>query len=975
PTVTAPAPDAFLPTHTPRFSGTYPYSGRIIVRKGTQTLCTATIDSYTYEWSCESSVRLAEGLHSYTVRATLSTISSVTTGGWLTVDVTLPEPPLISTPASNARINTRVPLFTGTAEPGGTVTVTWKTRELCTALVDAVTGAWSCRSRLRLNSGSTDVTATVRDRAGNESYESWRPFVVDAAPLVLISPAQAQTVNTAFPTFQGTAEPEGLVEVWMLPPNVRACQTTAQASGSWSCTSTVELLQGNQFATVYVTDPAGLVSSSPTRSFTVDSVAPSAPVLSSPTPGQSLPTASLTLQGTAEAGSFVAVHEGTTLLCEATTRSTGDWACALVSLAAGVHTLTFTARDAAQNTGPASTATFTVDLQAPATPGITAPLPGQMLVQATPVFQGTAEPGSTVTVHEGSRVLCTAVSHEASGAWACTALPLADGAYTSTVTASDPAGNRSPPGTVSFTVDTTRPDAPAILHPRSNEPIATASPRITGTSEPGGSVSVVLDEVTTLGPILVSEQGTWSHEVPLPLTDGLHTLSAFTVDAAGNAGPSVALTFFVDTVAPDTELTRVPAQASNSARATFEFSSTGGGTRYECSLDAEDFVSCGSPFVLDALSEGEHLLAVRAVDAAGNRDPSPAGYTWTVDLSAPSMPVITSPAIGAIFNGEGPVYAGTAEPGAQVRLFLDGTIQGGVVASAMGAWSFGSGLTVSSGLHTVSVTATDAVGNVSPEARVTFSVDRDAPETALSASVPVLSNSPEASFTFSSEDSRATFECRFDTGAFTSCIPPLSRSGLTDGTYTVQVRAVDMAGNVDPTPASFTWTVDRTAPDTFIRSGPPADDAPLLATFELGSDETGVTYLCSLDDSAFIACGSPAEFSVAPGRHTLVVRARDAAGNVDGSAASWSWTATDDGDHDGLSDEDESHHGTDPRNPDTDGDGVSDGNEVKRGTDPRTPDDGDLRGHGCSTGGAGAWLPLALGLLALPFLGRRRRGF
>ena len=84
------------------------------------------------------------------------------------------------------------------------------------------------------------------------------------------------------------------------------------------------------------------------------------------------------------------------------------------------------------------------------------------------------------------------------------------------------------------------------------------------------------------------------------------------------------------------------------------------------------------------------------------------------------------------------------------------------------------------------------------------------------------------SVAFSSTDNEATFECKLDDGEFEVCISPKEYPGLAEGSsHTVEVRAVDPAGNTDPTPARRTWTVDMTPPEVIAVS--PADGATGVA--------------------------------------------------------------------------------------------------------------------------------------------------
>ena len=97
-------------------------------------------------------------------------------------------------------------------------------------------------------------------------------------------------------------------------------------------------------------------------------------------------------------------------------------------------------------------------------------------------------------------------------------------------------------------------------------------------------------------------------------------------------------------------------------------------------------------------------------------------------------------------------------------------------------------------------------------------VDSTAPVTAID-TTPAATSGPSGSFIFSADES-ATFECRVDAGTWTACAGPYTPLGLTSGSHTFEVRAVDDAGNVDATPASHTWTVDATAPQTTLTGGP-----------------------------------------------------------------------------------------------------------------------------------------------------------
>jgi hypothetical protein len=218
-----------------------------------------------------------------------------------------------------------------------------------------------------------------------------------------------------------------------------------------------------------------------------------------------------------------------------------------------------------------------------------------------------------------------------------------------------------------------------------------------------------------------------------------------------------------------------PPSSTSMTSAEFTFHSSPSGASFECRVDNEPFADCDSGAVTYAgpLSEASHTFQVRASNANGTG--SPAGYTWTVDLTPPTATITSHPA------------------------------------------------------------------NPSPGTTV--------------------------SFKYSSNQGNSTFECRLSPteASFTSC-PKTGKtySGLADGEYTFEVKAIDPAGNVQATPTAFPWTVDNslkdeTPPETTILSKPADPSDSSTASFTYESSEPGSTFECMLDSAGFVAC--PAEGS------------------------------------------------------------------------------------------------------------------
>ena len=174
--------------------------------------------------------------------------------------------------------------------------------------------------------------------------------------------------------------------------------------------------------------------------------------------------------------------------------------------------------------------------------------------------------------------------------------------------------------------------------------------------------------------------------------------------------------------------------------------------------------------------------------------------------------------------------------------------------------------------------------------------DTTAPDTAITEGPSGTVSATSATFAFSSETG-ATFECRLDDAEeFTSCASGIEYTNLSEGSHAFEVRAKDSAGNTDETPASRTWTVDATAPDTTITSGPTEGSTVSSRdqAISFTSTEDGSGFECSVDNGAtYQPCSSGDTFTFTEGPNTFKVKATDAAGQrgfVRGYLAPSQWT-------------------------------------------------------------------------------------
>jgi 6-phosphogluconolactonase (cycloisomerase 2 family) len=315
-----------------------------------------------------------------------------------------------------------------------------------------------------------------------------------------------------------------------------------------------------------------------------------------------------------------------------------------------------------------------------------------------------------------------------------------------------------------------------------------------------------------------------------PSTGGVDALDAIVGVSVAPDGGSVYTASFVDSAVgafardpdlttPDTTGLSGPQATTDDNTPTFSFTSddTPFNQGFECKVDEGPFFDCSSPYTSFALADGPHRLQVRAIDTAGNVDATPAESNFTVDTTAPA--------------------------------------------------------------------------------------------TSINAGPPTTSADNTPTFTFSANDALAGFECRLDGDPFATCSSPFTSAALADGSHRFQVRATDAVGNLEASPAESSFTVDTsgpvvtppapvvpdtTAPDTELTAEPAsslsAKKKTAKAKFEFAASEAGSRFECRLDSASFSSCSSPQNLKLKLGPHTFRVRAIDAAGNADFSAAKWQGT-------------------------------------------------------------------------------------
>ncbi|HCF0452558.1 TPA: Ig-like domain-containing protein, partial [Pseudomonas aeruginosa] len=688
----------------------------------------------------------------------------------VTVDAVAPATPVVN-PSNGSTLS-------GTAEPGATVTLTDGNGNPIGQVTADGSGNWSFTPTTPLPNG-TVVNATATDASGNTSAGS--SVTVDS-----VAPATPVVNPSNGTTLSGTAEPGSSVTLTDGNGNPIG-QVTADGSGNWSFTPSTPLADGT-VVNATATDPAGNTSGQ--GSTTVDGVAPTTPTVN-------LSNGS-SLSGTAEPGSTVILTDGNgNPIAEVTADGSGNWTYTPSTPIANGTVVNVVAQDAAGNSSPG--ASVTVDSQAPAAPVLN-PSNGTTL-------SGTAEPGATVTLTDGNGNPIGQVTADGSGNWSFTpGTPLANGTVVN-ATASDPTGNTSAPA--STTVDSVAPAAPVVNPSNGAE--------ISGTAEPGATVTLTDGSGNPIGQVTADGSGNWSFTPSTPLADGT-VVNATATDPAGNTGGQGSTT--VDAIAPATPTVNLSNGSSLSGTAepgsTVILTDGNGNPIAEVTADG----SGNWTYTPSTPIANGTVVNVVAQDAAGNSSP-PA--TVTIDSSAPPAPVINP--------SNGVVISGTAEAGATVTLTdAGGNPIGQVTADGSGNWSFTPGTPLANGTVIVA-TATDPTGNTGPQAATT--VDAVAPPAPVidPSNGTTISGTAEAGAKVILTDGNGnpigeTTADGSGNWTFTPATP------LANGTV-VNAVAQDPAGNTGPQGST---TVDAVAPNTPVVN--PSNGNLLNGTAEPGSTVT-----------------------------------------------------------------------------------------------------------------------------------------
>ncbi len=761
----APATPVVNPSNGTTLSGTAEPGATVTLTDGNGNPIGQVTADGSGNWSFTPSTPLADGT---VVNATATDPAGNTSGqGSTTVDGVAPATPTVNLSNGSS--------LSGTAEPGSTVILTDGNGNPIAEVTADGSGNWTYTPSTPIANG-TVVNVVAQDAAGNSSPPATVTVDSSAPPAPVINPSNGVVIS-------GTAEAGATVTLTDGNGNPIG-QATADGSGNWSFTPGTPLANGTVIVAT-ATDPTG--NTGPQAATTVDAVAPPAPVVN--------PSNGATISGTAEAGAKVILTDGSgNPIGETTADGSGNWTFTPATPLANGTVVNAVAQDPAGNTGPQGSTT--VDAVAPNTPVVN-PSNGNLL-------NGTAEPGSTVTLTDGNGNPIGQTTADGSGNWSFTPGSQLPNGTVVNVTASDAAGNTSPPATT--TVDSSLPSIPQV--DPSNGSV------ISGTADAGNTIIITDGNGNPIGQVTADGSGNWSFTPGIPLPDG--TVVNVVARSPSNVDSAPAV-ITVDGVAPAAPVidpsngTEISGTAE--AGATVILTDGGGNPIGQATADGSGnwTFTPGTP-----LANGTVINAV-AQDPAGNTS-GPASVT--VDAIAPPAPVIDP--------SNGVVISGTAEAGATVILTDgNGNPIGQVTADGSGNWAFTPATPLANGT-VINALAQDAAGNnSSPTSAIVDSVAPAAPVIDPS-NGSVIAGTAEAGATVILTDGNGNpiGQATADGSGNWSFTPG---TPLANGTV-VNAVAQDAAGNTSG-PAST--TVDSVAPAAPVLD--PSNGSVIAGTAEAGA--------------------------------------------------------------------------------------------------------------------------------------------
>ncbi|ARU90151.1 Ig-like domain-containing protein [Pseudomonas sp. M30-35] len=620
-----------------------------------------------------------------------------------------------------------------------------------------------------------------------------------------------------------------------------------------------------------------------------------------------------------------------------------------------------------------------------------------------PTINGTADANAVVNIYDGDTLLGSALTNE-NGVWTFTPeSPLSgEGPHFISATTTDGTSESAHSGDFNLNLDTVI-EKPVITGVEDDVGLTTGNvvhrgvsddsrPLLSGTAEANSTVVIRVTGANgykhVIGSVVADENGLWEYQatanLPGQYTTGTRTFNVISTDAAGNTSTSDGYVITIvrsnmdDVTPPDTAINQqlddnqgdhvgpiASGDTTDDATPTY----TGDAEPGAIVIISDNGKAIGSVVANDSgqwsftpatpLPDGEHSFSTIVKDSAGNMSEPSNSIDFTVDTTPPAVIDVTVPdnllvtddvgtQVGAVEqNGVTddnlPTFSGKNQTAGDIITILDGGVAlGTAVVKADGSWEFTPTEAMADGAHSITLVATDPVGNSSePSAAFDFTIDT-APPAVIDVTVPdnllvtddvgPLVGAVEQNGV--TDDNLPTFSGKNQTTgdiitildggvALGSAVVKADGSweftpteAMADGAHSITLVATDPAGNSSEPSAAFDFTID-TAPPAVIDVTVPdnllvTDDfGPLVGAVEQngvtddnlptfsGKNQTANDIITILDGgvalgSAVVKADGSWEFTpteaMADGAHSITLVATDPAGNSSEPSAAFDFT-------------------------------------------------------------------------------------
>ena len=725
-------------------------------------------------------------------------------------DTVAPSVPVILNPAVNSITSSNATLaISGSCEPQALVVLSGADNQSFTCTGGS---SFSFSVTSIVADGTYDFLVGQSDPAGNNSGQASQRWIKDSSmpstPVITAPLASPFYSNLNSLTIAGSCT------------NGYSVNLSGSASGSMTCAGNAfsfnvnSAVDGNFAYNISQMNLAGTSSPDAVQNWIRDTSPPSTPVLSSPasSPHYSNLT-SLTIAGSCEAGSTVMLSGP----------SSSNQACS------GGLTFSFTETQSVDGTynysvsqvdlaGNASitsaSAQWILDRAAPSAPTVTSPSPNPFISGDTNiVITGACEDSATVNLNgaSSSSVVC------ASSAYSFNVSKSSDGTYNFVLAQTDRAGNASTNTNFQWVRDTSIPATPTLISPASN-------PYYSNGSLAGGNLNVIIgcqgtnlvtidDGITALNAACASGQASF---VVATAGEGLNNYTITQETASFISSSSLNFDWNDDRTAPvGLSILNPPTSPYTvSGNLTLSGACENFATVALSGDDAQS-VACASSaysFSIAKAVDATYNFSIMQTDLAGNISGT-LNQQWIRNSTVPPAPTIASPSASPFYsNLSSLTLSGGCASG--MTVILGGVLASDVTSPAgslsqlciAGAYSYTIAKSADA-TYALTVKQQDGLGNMSPNANLSWVRDTVASTVTLSTNPAAINYALDSAFTYTASASASpnSFECQLDGAVYASCVSTgISYSALSLGNHTFYIRAKDAAGNTGAA-TSYTW--------------------------------------------------------------------------------------------------------------------------------------------------------------------------